>query len=59
MKNQSKVTAKMSCLLRWLDKGFQVGKIEHMKQKKKNNSFGKGMKLYKENKRTMESKLLL
>lgn len=48
MKNRLKVTTKMTCLLRWLDKGFQASKIEHMKQKKKNNLFGKGMKLYKE-----------
>lgn len=51
MKNQSKVTTKMTCLLIWSDKGFQGGKIEHMKQKRKNNLFGKGMKLYKEKKR--------
>lgn len=59
MKNRLKVTTKMTCLLRWLDKGFQASKIEHMKQKKKNNLFGKGMKLYKEKKQMMESKLLL
>lgn len=59
MKNLLKVTTKMTYLLRWSDKGFQASKIEHMKQKKKNNLFGKGMKLYKENKQTMESKLLL
>lgn len=58
MKNQSKVTTKMTCLLRWLDKGFQVGKIEHMKQKKKSNSFGKGMKLYKENQNYFFEELL-
>lgn len=51
MKNLLKVTTKMTYLLRWSDKGFQASKIEHMKQKKKNNLFGKGMRLYKENKR--------
>lgn len=50
MKNQEKVTIKMTCMLRWSDKGFEAGKIEHMKQKKKKIIFpGKEMKLYKEN----------
>lgn len=39
MKNQEKVTIKMTCMLRWSDKGFEAGKIEHMKQKKKKKIF--------------------